>query len=284
MNERAILESVPLPLSRGYLRFRNATEGRERHDLAFYLYEIYLKYVASVAIAHYLSGEAREHRVNAALKGLARPSLGEWVRFLRECVRFFEETKAAEALLGALVGLFRTKETRWIELVFLFNRLRGLRVGTQSQRGHVSLEMVLTEVVSYRNRVLGHGAALAAGHYEEFAELFGRALPQLLDVSPFLTARRLVAFDSIRVEEGSRVECGVIEYMGVNPLRREKPYVLPYGAPAPREGALYLLGAEGDLVSLDPLLVARGGDVLILNEADGAPEYLSYTSGERCFP
>ena len=38
-----------------------------------------------MAIASYLAGEGRDHRVNAALKGLARPSLGEWLGFLREC-------------------------------------------------------------------------------------------------------------------------------------------------------------------------------------------------------
>jgi hypothetical protein len=49
---------------------------------------VYIKSAASIAIALYLRGEARSHRVNAALKWLARPSLGEWLRFLRECLKF----------------------------------------------------------------------------------------------------------------------------------------------------------------------------------------------------
>lgn len=71
MDHRKILEQYPLPVVRSYRRYRNASGDRERHDAAYYLFEVYLKYVASIAIAHYLGGEARDHRVNAALKGLA---------------------------------------------------------------------------------------------------------------------------------------------------------------------------------------------------------------------
>ncbi len=72
MDDRKILDHYPLPIARGYRRYRNAAESRERHDAAYYLYEIYLKYLASLAIAHYLAGDARDHRVNAVLKGLLR--------------------------------------------------------------------------------------------------------------------------------------------------------------------------------------------------------------------
>jgi len=71
METRKILELYPLPIACGYRRYRNASEIRERHDAGYYLFEVYLKYAASVAIARYLAGEERDHRVNATLKGLA---------------------------------------------------------------------------------------------------------------------------------------------------------------------------------------------------------------------
>ena len=91
MDDRKILDLYPLPLARGYRRFRNAGEVRERHDASYYLFEIYLKYPASIAIASYLGTGRRDHRVNAALKGLAKPSIGEWVQFLRACLAFLRE-------------------------------------------------------------------------------------------------------------------------------------------------------------------------------------------------
>ncbi len=60
MDDRKILESLPLPLARGYRRFRNASEVRERHDAAYCLFEIYLKYASSIAVARYLAGEAHD--------------------------------------------------------------------------------------------------------------------------------------------------------------------------------------------------------------------------------
>ena len=88
MDDRRILEQFPLPLARGYRRYLNASEPKERHDHGYFLFEIYLKYLSATAIAAYLASPERDHRVNAALKGLLRPSLGEWLRFLRECLAF----------------------------------------------------------------------------------------------------------------------------------------------------------------------------------------------------
>src|SRR5262245_24023108 len=127
MDDRRILESYPLPLARGYRRFRNAAEARERHDAAYYLFEVYLKYAAAIAIAYYLRGEERDHKVNVALKGLARPSLGEWVRFLRECLGFLSKEKEPILLMAAIANLYEGKETGWSAVKELFNALRAFR-------------------------------------------------------------------------------------------------------------------------------------------------------------
>ena len=129
MQDRSILDHAPLPVARSYRRYRNAEEIRERHDTAYFLFEVYLKYVTAGSIAHYLAGEARNHRVNAALKGLARPSLGEWVRFLRECTRFLSKEGERDPAIDALSTLYETKERRWKTVVRLANEFRAWRTG-----------------------------------------------------------------------------------------------------------------------------------------------------------
>jgi serine/threonine protein kinase/TolA-binding protein len=284
MDDRNVLEHFPLPIARGYRRYLNALEVRERHDAAYFLFEIYLKYLASIAIASYLAGEAREHRVNAALKGLARPSLGEWLRFLRECLKFLAEDRAAGPVVTALHGIFTGKDRPSPEAASLYNALRSLRGPGPSQKVEVTLEMLLGELVTYRNRVLGHGAPLGADHYQKFTELFAAACREALDRSPFLTACRLVYFNALKVEQGARVEVSVTEFMGDQPVRRQSPLVISYGAAVPHARCLYLLLPDGGHLSLDPLLVAHQEDVYFLNEAEGAPEYLSYSSGARHRP
>ena len=59
MDDRGVLEHFPLPIARGYRRYLNASEVRERHDAAYYLFEIYLKYAASIAILTKISACSR---------------------------------------------------------------------------------------------------------------------------------------------------------------------------------------------------------------------------------
>jgi len=181
----------PLPIARVYRRYLNAAETGERHHNAYYLFEVYLKYVASIAIAHYLAGSCRDHRVNAALKGLVRPSLGEWLRFLRECLTFLgsqrEETPAA---IKAIASVFGRKETRWPAALALYNAIHSWRTDKPSTREKLKLEALLSEIVTYRNRVLGHGAPMAEDHYRRFGQLFADAFDEVLELSPFLTGRR----------------------------------------------------------------------------------------------
>jgi serine/threonine protein kinase/predicted Zn-dependent protease len=284
MEDRGILEHFPLPIARAYRRYLNAPDARERHDAAYYLFEVYLKYVASIAIALYLDGDARDHRVNAVLKGLARPSLGEWLRFLRECLGFVARDGRGDPLTGALSGLLSGKDGRRAEIADLYNTLRSFRTGAPSQKSDVTLEALLSELVAYRNRVIGHGAPLDAEHYRAFSERFAAACREMLDASPCLTACRLAFIDSVRVEEGERVESSLIEFMGDQPVRRQAPHTIPYGEVVPRARSLYLLLPEGGLLLLEPLLLVHREDVYFLNDAQGSPEYLSYSTGERHRP
>ena len=127
-------------LGAGYRRLLNAHEPRERHDAAYYLFEVLLKYVASIAVADYLESEEREHRVNAALKGLARPSLGEWLGFLRECARFSRQRKDPLPAARAVADFLERKEDAGTETVRLFNALRSFLSGKPSQKESASLE------------------------------------------------------------------------------------------------------------------------------------------------
>jgi hypothetical protein len=286
MEDRQITESAPLPLARAFRRYWNSAGGRERHDAAYFLFEIYLKYVASIAIARYLAGDARDHRVNAVLKGLVRPSLGEWLRFLRECLRFLAEGSGTpDPLARGMADLLGRRESRWERVLRLHNRLRSFSSGAEGEKTRVNLADLLGEAVSYRNRVLGHGAPLEAEHYRQFGDLFGEAFPEVFRESPFLTSLRLVSFPSIQVEGGSRIECEVLEHMGLQPFRRAQPLVIGLKeSQPPRKHSLYLLNPGEGLLLVDPFLIAHHDDVYFLNEADGSPEYLSYSSGDRHRP
>jgi hypothetical protein len=93
MDHRQILESQPLPLARGFRRWRKAAETREEHDAAYYLFEVHIKYAAAGAIA----GSERDHKVNAVLKG---PRASEPLRAgFATAEAIARETRAKDGLL-----------------------------------------------------------------------------------------------------------------------------------------------------------------------------------------
>lgn len=284
MDPREILEDHPLPLARVYRRCRNASEVHERHDIAYSLFEILLKYLSSIAISLYLAGKKRDHRVNSVLKGLARPSTGEWMRFLRECLAFVRDQEDQDPLASSLARTMTRKAREGGEVEGLSRQLHAFLATGNERKSGATLEGLLGLLITYRNRVLGHGAPLTPEHYRNFGDLFSRAFPEIVHDAPLLTSLRLVSFESHAVQEGRRVECTVVEYMGNAPLRRDSPLVLPYGNTLPRKHGLYLLGDGDQLLPVEPLLVCHEEDVYILNEAEGSPEYLSYSTGARHRP
>ena len=76
--------TLPLPLARLYARAHHAKGDRERHDQAFHLVEAGLKLAASALVARYRVSGRRSPKVDAALRTLALPSLGQWRTIFRD--------------------------------------------------------------------------------------------------------------------------------------------------------------------------------------------------------
>ena len=110
MDERRILEQFPLPLARGYRRYLNATESKERHDLGYFLFEIYLKYLSATAIAAYLTcperdfppGSSGHLNLGRLLEGQGKfdDALAGYVKVLENGARNRDAHLAAQRLLG----------------------------------------------------------------------------------------------------------------------------------------------------------------------------------------
>src|SRR4051794_20871476 len=74
---------LPLPLAQLHRRARNAKTALERHLAAFYLWELGLKLLSSVAVVEYAAAGAPDPALAERLRNLARPSLGHWWEFAR---------------------------------------------------------------------------------------------------------------------------------------------------------------------------------------------------------
>jgi len=163
---------LPLPVARLHRRSFNAKSAKDRHDTAYFAWEV------SVRL-----GVAAAPPANAGT--LARASVGPWCAAL----------KPKDRPLGdpALLALFAS--------------LTEAATGTRSERQAITPRDLLDALPAYRNKVLGHGSARQPSFYEEA----GRALLAGLEVAwrehLFLSQDAILAHvDSVSLDaSGGRV-------------------------------------------------------------------------------
>lgn len=307
--QRDYLLRLPLPLAQLYSRAFNAKDTRSRHDNGYYLFEAMLKLACAPAVGYYTEGlrfgaAKRDPKVDAALRALALPSLGQWLAILRTLARYFEEdakTRPAGAgphpfaHLQAQVGRRRTGEEAPAMLA-LYNRIAhgpDEKSGTDSG---CSLLQLFDRLVQYRNAVVGHGGPRFEDFYEnEMGPLIFPALNETLADGFFEPmgphGAHLVYLTEMRMINMGEFEVSYRELTGLQGQRTTPLRIDAQSAPrlAPRLGEFQGLAAMfpgSDVpVRLSPLLRFResevADEVLFLNRDRGGKqlEYLSYTTG-----
>jgi len=242
--------SLPLPVARLALRSRNAKSSKDRHDTAWYAWEV------SIKLAVAASPPADPSK-------LVRGTVGAWAGALR-----LPETPLAGEAVQAL----------W-ELVAREGEI------ARAKRDSLTPRALIDGLIAYRNRVLGHGALRASSYYEEAAEVLLAALAPLWQAGVFLgkEAELLYCEAIVLGPDGSRLG-RLLELSG--PLALVKD---PRGSAVPttllprrlylrsptgwRDLHPWVLYTEGDAAEREALYCFNGlGKTLA--------EYLDYASGE----
>src|SRR5882724_5436424 len=105
-----LLRELPLPLAQLYRRGHNAKSALERHQAGYYLWEVALKLLGSVAIAEFAERGQHDPELVERLQNLARPATGHWWEFVRRLVPVLADAgDESFAATGALL-LGRTRD------------------------------------------------------------------------------------------------------------------------------------------------------------------------------
>jgi serine/threonine protein kinase len=287
---------LPLPLAKLYRRAHNAKAPKDRHDTAFYLWEATLRLLASAAVASYAERPGHDPGLDAALRKLARPALGDWLSLIRRLVPILAEGGDAgcAAIRELLLGRMRDDLPRAAELDGALRESLGLAEGPKAR---VRPGELLDRLVQYRNREIGHGAL---GHRpKEFHARIGQALlagiSELLGRLDVLAGRRLVYVEEVRLQKSGQYLIEWYELTGESARRiasLERPAADAASLPKPEQvyldaGGGHPEGAAGPLalIPLRPLLVydPRLDEVLFLNSRGRGQScnYLCFTTGEH---
>jgi hypothetical protein len=280
-----ILYRYPYPLAMTYHNADNAREVLGAHDQRIKLFEVILKYLASIVIAQYVHDGAEDEQVNNTLRGLARPSLGQWNGFLRQILSYYDRLGKADRLfIPEMYPTYFEKSKDRPVLAEAYNAMRNfLEERTDSSTTSLSIRQFFDIMITYRNKTVGHGS-LTRYHCEQINDVLLNGLVELLTALPFLKDHRLVYIEDVRVRRGSYTH-EMISFMGSTPPSRMKSAYIAENPDEYRvEEQLYLCGRDNDIpmLSLHPLMIAWQGDVLFLNESEREKdiEYLSYQTGQ----
>ena len=280
-----ILYQYPFPIAVTYLNADNAREAVGAHDQRIRLFEVTLKFLASIAIAQYLSDRLDDARVKQVLRGLVRPSLGQWNGFLREILSAYERAnRIQDMFISEMFDAYNQKERNRPAMIRAYNEVRNfVENRTDSGVTSLSVRQFFDKLIEYRNKTVGHGVTTRY-HCERMNGPLFDALEEMLGQLTFLREYRLVYIDDVRVRRGNYAH-EMMSFMGSTPPSRMKEaYITDDPEEYKVEEQLYLCsrGANVPVLSLHPLVIALREDVLFLNESERERgiEYLSYQRGQ----
>ncbi len=284
------IQVLPLPLAQLLKRSLNAKSATDRHHNAYFFAEAALKLTAAARIGVWMAHafDPSSPLVDT-LKKLMRPSAGHQLELLREVDDVLGRLPDVTGLpMGAVLGKAAREPNQAPALKALVQAARKegiLPEGGQKYRGMIGFFTVL---VSYRNRVIGHGAQRKNSFYDRFADLLLEAAMETVSHPVFLGELQLVVAEE---RERGKLAWLSLTGLGLLVMDREKAERLP----PPEQVKELALVSRDARVRLDPLVVFSSEDEQdqtgFLNEVvfrgpGGAPasgacrvDYLDFTTG-----
>jgi len=245
LGDRSIRDSLPLPVARLWRRALNAKSAKDRHDTAYFAWEVSIRLGVAVAPP-------------ADVTSLARGSTGTWASALQGADRILEESSLIEG------------HSAWVEVV----------TGRPGSRRSVRLGDLASTLAAYRNKIIGHGSVRADTFYAEHGPRLLAALEVAWRAALFLPdGSRLAFVESVELTSTGDKKARVLDVSGDAPV-----VVDPNGVYLPDgilPGRLYVRGPTG-WSGLHPWLLFDCVEerMWCFNGLGRRAEYLDYASGE----
>jgi len=297
-----ILDEYPYPLARSYQRAARSTRDDSLiHDYLMDLYEMTVKYLAIVVMAQYTNDpDAVDERISQSLQGLVRPSLGMWVGWLRDIIRYYD--KQQKPLLVSELTAFYSMKLRFDNkkgkeeqepLVVCFTKIKEV-LNEQMGKGDGTVPTVFTiadffdAMLQYRNG-LAHGTNLGANQKKERVNFMLPGFEALLLKMNFLVRYRLIYVNSVNraASREKKYEHYYTELYGDSIAPARDPKIMTNDDALPE--TLYVCNADREydpILSLRPFIIFRlcnrdgTEQTFVLNEGkEKELTYLSYQCG-----
>ena len=287
--DQEICDRYPYPLVATYDRAQfQAPDPVEAHEYLLDLFEVTLKYCATIALAQYFHDHTGDARINAELAEIQRPSLGHWNGWLRDILGLYRRSGRAMAI-PELDSFYRMRHQGAVlaatQSLSSAMAAMGYRAGAGDATS-VTTQQFFDLLIGYRNR-LAHGARPSPHDRAIAAGLLAPALRELYLHMSALAEYRLVYVRSVTLEfdpQGAHRYRHVVTHLtGQSPRAAPNPVLLADAYP---DKQLYLLDRASEfrpLLSVHPFLIfAHCGScnreqTFLLNMSDAnSQDYIGY--------
>jgi eukaryotic-like serine/threonine-protein kinase len=264
-----LLRSLPLPMAQLYDDGCYAKNPRDRHDYAYYLWELGLKLLAMVAVTETRASAETTAPVAEVLQRLARPSVGHWWEIVQTLypALALRDPERFDAVGGLLSGRDRLDGERLRQLRSRLHEQLKRRDGKDSVE--ISVNDLFSLLLTYRNRFIGHNIAVRRPTelLHEIGDELLLGLAELYRHLDPLVGGRLVYVESVTAAGG------MLE-VRAQLLRGTEPVPLPPQT-LPRAGAGHLDGRR--------VYLAYGPDRIQATSLRSLHPLLYYKPEERTF-
>jgi FHA domain-containing protein len=284
-----IVHRYPYPLVATYDRaYFQAVDAAEAHEYLLDLFEVTLKYCATIMVTQYLQERIDDTTINRQLIDIERPSLGHWHGWLRDILSIYRRLNRP-LLVPQMEPFYRRKHTHEVLTASqgLTEVMSALGFDIQTGiTGSVTTQQFFELLVGYRNK-LAHGARPSPPQRIAVARLLAPALRDLYGEMAFVGDYRLAYIRSVSLEfdapNNHRYRHYVTSLTGAIPRNLPNPYILDQPYP---DKQLYLLKPGADflpLLSLHPYFIfahctnCNREQTFVLNMSDAKErDYIGY--------
>jgi len=260
--------------------------------------EVLIKYLAAISCRHYLREGGLDAKINEQLKSFSSPSLGHWVRLLRDTLKATRDPAGADPLMAALHDFYFRKLPggQGHEVFAPAAAVRELVFDPpQNFKLTPTNGQLIDLFVKVRNTKLGHGATVTEAEYEDLTDGLLPILSHLLTSVEVLKNHPLYFVKEVRFEEQVFIH-DLLLCMG----RDVEPDKLELQKAALNSKEIYTCSLETDdqgettlkqALSLSPYLIlehcpsCKQQQVFFYNSHRGKRiSYLSYQCGHEYVP
>lgn len=154
-----LIHSYPYPLAVAAKRVNDCIEQVETFLSLANLFEVTLKYLATVSLAQYLRDQARDKQIQEQCQSLPRPTLGIWAGILRSSVGFYKKNSDRPSAMPELRDGYATKlrpqDEGSAEMLECFHFMAKHLGDEQGSNRKIAIKDLLDVMVNYRNETWG---------------------------------------------------------------------------------------------------------------------------------